>query len=764
VSSLDNLKKEAKRRLRTLRAGDPRTTLRSVQLSLAREHGFDDWNAMSHALRAAARGDALTPLESDVMAAIARQDRDALRRIASEHPAFLSDHQAWVRLIAHAVRRRDAAVLGHLLDIDRHAHGGLTSVNAEIAAGARWTALHEAARIGHVDVVRVLLQRGADPRARDHGCATPAAVARQAGRSEAADVILESNRTDMFDAIDADRADLVERIAERDPAALERPFGMYATCAGGPAASTTPLDWAAAQGREHARRALVERMAGTRTADDIARAERAVTFLQSACWDHHVHGKGDHRMHDRAAGRLLAHDPWMARHSLYTAIVCGEIDEVRRIVAEHPEKARQPGGPRSWTPLLYLAYTRFTHAATHAHAVAIARLLLDAGADPNAYYMAGDARYSVLTGVAGEGEQDSPRQPWAEAMYALLLDRGAGPYDIQVLYDTHFSTDMLWWLQLTYDYSVAHGMKADWDDPAWSMLDMGGYGPGAYFVIDRAMRKNNVALVDWALAHGADPNAMTTSHPKFRPARSLYDAAVILGRTEIAALLARHGATSNERAVDPEERLSMAALRLDRREAESLLSAHPQLKTSMRALFDAASQDRVDALELLESLGFSLDAADTSNTRALHNAGGHGALKAIQFLIDKGVDVDPVETNYGAAPVGWASHGDHVAAIDLLSRYSREIWTLCFRGYVNRVRAIVHDDPALARQTDGDGITPLWWLPDDEEAALEMVQILIAAGADPAARSKDGKTAADWARRRGMFAIAARLESGRQAE
>jgi hypothetical protein len=60
VSSLDNLKKEAKRRLKTLRAGDPRATLRSVQQALAREHGFGDWNAMSQALRAAASGDALT--------------------------------------------------------------------------------------------------------------------------------------------------------------------------------------------------------------------------------------------------------------------------------------------------------------------------------------------------------------------------------------------------------------------------------------------------------------------------------------------------------------------------------------------------------------------------------------------------------------------------------------------------------------------------------------------------------------------------------
>ena len=34
--------------------------------------------------------------------------------------------------------------------------------------------------------------------------------------------------------------------------------------------------------------------------------ERLDTFLEFACWDHHTHGKADHRMHDRAAQRILA--------------------------------------------------------------------------------------------------------------------------------------------------------------------------------------------------------------------------------------------------------------------------------------------------------------------------------------------------------------------------------------------------------------------------------------------------------------------------
>ncbi len=242
-------------------------------------------------------------------------------------------------------------------------------------------------------------------------------------------------------------------------------------------------------------------------------------------------------MHDRAAQRFLAQHPEIARDSLYTAIVSGELEDVGRILAERPEAAREPGGSRGWTPILYLAFTRFTHQPTIDNAVAIARLLLDNGANPNDYYMAGDARYTALVGVAGEGEQDSPRQPQAAALFQLLLERGAKPFDIQVLYNTHFSGDMIWWLELVYAHTRKTDQAAAWDDPNWSMLDMGGYGPGAYFTLRVAVHKNDLELAGWLLSHGASPNALTSRHPKFKPKTTLYQDAQLLGLTEMCELL-----------------------------------------------------------------------------------------------------------------------------------------------------------------------------------------------------------------------------------
>ena len=483
------------------------------------------------------------------------------------------------------------------------------------------------------------------------------------------------------------------------------------------------------------------------------------TFLEFACWDHRTHGKGDHRMHDHAAQRFLAQHPALASASLYCAAVCGNVEDVRRRLAERPASASQPGGSRGWTPLLYLSYARFTHRATIENALDVARLLIDHGASPNDFYMAGDSEYSCLVGAAGEGEQDAPRQPYAESLYALLLERGAGPYDIQVLYNTHFSGDMIWWLELTYQQSLVRGLKADWDDPDWSMLDMGGYGSGAFFVLKVAVERNRRELAEWALTHGASPNSDTSANPKFKPRHTLYQMAVMMGQIEIAELLARHGATVTVPAVKPLEEFITLCMSLDRTGAAAFLERHPEYRRSHLPMFEAAKRDRADVIALLLELGVPLEISDEGNTRALHHAAAHNALRAARFLIEQGAEIDPRESAYGATPIGWAAHGDRAEMMDFLSQHTRNIWTLVFRGYVDRVRELLREDPDLATQAHTDGTTPLWWLPDDEGKAMELVDLLLAAGADPAKRNTAGRTAADWALRRGMVDVARRLSA-----
>ena len=123
--------------------------------------------------------------------------------------------------------------------------------------------------------------------------------------------------------------------------------------------------------------------------------ERVATFLTYACWDHHTHGAGDHRMRRPCRGASVGTAPEIARDSLYTAIVCGELAEVQRLLTARPEAARRSGRiARLDAHPLSLLTPASRIPPTIANAVAIGRLLLDHGANPNDFYMAGDARYS----------------------------------------------------------------------------------------------------------------------------------------------------------------------------------------------------------------------------------------------------------------------------------------------------------------------------------------------------------------------------------
>jgi uncharacterized protein len=430
-------------------------------------------------------------------------------------------------------------------------------------------------------------------------------------------------------------------------------------------------------------------------------ADVVAAFLEFACWDHHVHGMGDHRRADLAAQRLLSQHPEIARSSIYTSVVCGEIDDVRRRIASDVQVARDSGGPRGWTPILYLCFTRFSHPSTLDNAVAIGRLLLDAGANPNDFYMAGSAPYTALVGAAGEGEQESPRQPWAAAMFELLLERGAKPFDQQVLYNTHFRGDVLWWLDLVWKYTRDTELAAAWNDPEWRMLDMGNYGTGARFLEDLADKKRDTRLREWIAAHGAK----STTHAKV---------------------------PTNRRDRDP---------------------------GPLDDLFTAAARDDVDAVARLLDAGVPIEIEDNTKQRALHVAAAANAVNVAKLLLERGADVDPVEKRFTATPIGFASYYHHIAMLDLLSTRSRDLYDLCFEGYVDRVREVLHEDPRRATSLP----SPLLWLPEDEDKALAIADMLLNAGADAGRRNISGQTPADVAERRGMLRLAARLRQGESA-
>jgi ankyrin repeat protein len=499
-------------------------------------------------------------------------------------------------------------------------------------------------------------------------------------------------------------------------------------------------------------------------------------FLRAACPDHHVRSASDHLRALHTAMRLLEQHPGIAHASFATAVVTGNRAAVARALRDDPGLAvratgptdpRQSAGgdsgdlfrdlgPRGWGPLLHLCFTRLAVPAVHENAVAIAELLLDAGADPAAYFMAGGSRYTPLVGVIGEGEEHRPPHSRRDELVGVLYSRGADPYDNQVIYNISFGPDTRWYLERAYARSVELGRAGDWDDPEWMMLGMGGYGSGTRWHLELAIARGDVALAEWCLAHGANPEAAPGRSGRLR-GRPLYEEAVRAGQRAIAELLLRHGARPSPIVLDGIEALTESALQLDAERVRDALARHPEYLADPAPLFAAVRRNRADVVALLLDAGWSPDVQDEAGERPLHVASSHDSVAAARVLIERGAELDPVESRYGGTPLGRASYYRHQAMIDLLAERSRDIWELAFLGRVERLRELLAERPALGK-ISGNGQTPLMWLPpDDEGRAIEVARLFLEYGADPTLKNPEGMTAADRAERQGMAELARML-------
>lgn len=504
-------------------------------------------------------------------------------------------------------------------------------------------------------------------------------------------------------------------------------------------------------------------------------------FLDNACPDHHVRGGSDHIRAESTARRLLDRFPELAHASFYTSVVCGDLAAVTRaleadsglaIRANAPAGASRDGaggegdlvkrdwGPKGWEPLSFLCFTRLALQAVDDNAVAIARLLLDNGANPNAYFAAGGSSYTPLTGAIGEGEEGRPGHQRRDELVKLLLDRGANPYDTQVIYNIHFEGKALWFLKMIHDHTTRTGRERDWHDPEWSMLNAGAYGSGARWFLDIAVEHNDVELAAWCLAHNANPNSLPGPGRRNRQ-RALYDEAVFRGHRELAELLVKHGAKRSSLELNPIQTLVSACLNQDSDRIRAEIARHPECLRRHEPLFACAKYNRVDAAALLIELGTSPDVESPEGERALHYTAYDDSLDVARLLVARGAEVDPIGRQYDNTPLGGAMHCSSKRVIEYLSGVSRSTWEVAYAGNVAHLRELLTEKPERARGYDGE--TLLMYLPPtDESTALEVATLLLDHGADPRIKDPQGATAADRAERNAMFKVAELLRTREQ--
>jgi hypothetical protein len=264
------------------------------------------------------------------------------------------------------------------------------------------------------------------------------------------------------------------------------------------------------------------------------------------------------------------------------------------------------------------------------------------------------------------------------------------------------------------------------------------------YLLGNAVAYNHLRRAEWLLVHGANADGVHAYSE-----RPLREEALIYGHSAMAELLVRHGARA--RPLDGKAAFQAACMELDRETARMTAEREPECLRDASPMLIAARQGRADVVALLLELGMDVDVADETEQRGLHNAVQSGAIEVTKLLIAHGADVDRPTTRYGG-PLGFAAHFEQREMAALLAPLSRDVLNLTYLGMKDRLRELFAADPALVNvPSPRTGITPLFCLPDEEEDAVEMTELLLAHGADPAFRDSQGRTPEGVARERGLI-------------
>ena len=169
-----------------------------------------------------------------------------------------------------------------------------------------------------------------------------------------------------------------------------------------------------------------------------------------------------------AALELWRSNPLLAKSSIFSAAAAGDHAAVTRFVSDDPLAATRAGGPFDWPPILYATYSRLvTNDAAHDFSKTV-RVLLRFGADANSGFLWEGLfpPFTALTGVIGRGEQGSGSHVDQVALLRILLDAGADPNDGQAVYNAGIGnaqpTDDTDWIEVLYSYGFGQTTNGPW--------------------------------------------------------------------------------------------------------------------------------------------------------------------------------------------------------------------------------------------------------------------------------------------------------------
>jgi ankyrin repeat protein len=239
-----------------------------------------------------------------------------------------------------------------------------------------------------------------------------------------------------------------------------------------------------------------------------------------------------------------------------------------------------------------------------------------------------------------------PEHRQCEKFARLLLEAGADPNDGQALYNCMFTPSSLC-LELMIEFGLKPDHRCNW------LLegDGGGFVPHPEqtlrFQLNYAIKSGYVQRARLCIQNGAD-----LSNRKGEGEVSVYEAAMLSGEPELAAFLVAHGAV--ETPLSSVSQFAAACMAADRGKATALLAKEPDLMqrtciAQPKLLILAAEMKRSDSLRMMAELG-----ADFQVPGPLFTAVWHGHLEIVKLLVELGADPTVRDSAHHATPMQWA--------------------------------------------------------------------------------------------------------------
>jgi hypothetical protein len=260
--------------------------------------------------------------------------------------------------------------------------------------------------------------------------------------------------------------------------------------------------------------------------------DRVDAFLRLACLSYTTPYAAD------SARTQLQDEPSLADATAATLAACSRAEALAEFLARDPAAALRESGPHRWPPLLYLCYSRLDRGDP----IATLRVLLAAGADPDSGFLwqGLPSPFTALTGVLGGGERDEPPHRHAVVLATMLLDAGADPNDNQAFYNRQFRPDDTH-LPPLLGHGAGRQHPSVWRDRLGDAYPSPAQMVGEH--LRTAAERGFTARVATLLAHGVDPN--TRGYHPILGDSTAYEIAVRNGHTAAAALLAGAGGHSD---------------------------------------------------------------------------------------------------------------------------------------------------------------------------------------------------------------------------